>query len=336
MDSRKLFEEYENAVYKVKDYDDGELPNPPETARWISRTTKAELKHIVEMPDPDQPGRNQILSLDDWGDKVKGHASDTDFKNYAVVLRHEIDGEGFTLRNQLELQSQTLRKYFKTLGRQFRHMNVDADPIEILSPFSPLFFLRHELENQEKRENGSALGQEIKLLLDFIGSRDGLGDIVKRYQDLVPHNRISFNMLWCLYPPLELVYHHERDIEQCLLVEYAELVILSGRYMAQFHLVGGVHDGKRFGVSRQILSLPMFAGTVEINPHNLPIIPMRLLKDNERKKIRERLIKRGKYYIQLQTQKYSYLSYYGQCWRPQTTESKISLRSEEMEIEVSC
>jgi len=332
MESQASFKDYESVILGSAP-DASQINGSSEQEKSDTKITKVHLKHIVEIPHPENPSRTKLLSIEDYHEASESTSAD-EFSEFAVLLRHQIDLEGLTLRYQLEIQSKSLRDYLKGCGRQFRNMNVDANPIKISHPFFPLFFLREKFAETAKDENGSALGREIQLLLDFIKSSDGLADVVRKYDDLVPHSKISFDMLWSLYAPNEVVYHHEGNIEQCFLVEHVELAIKEGRYIGMFHLVGGGHDGTRFGLFRTTLGVPVFSGVVGITIRNLPIIPMRLIDATERDAIQARLVKRGKDYIMLQTQKFKYLAYSGECWTPQIAERKMALRSEQMTIEV--
>jgi hypothetical protein len=319
------------------------LERPKEHAGGASEpapkaTQPSTLKWIVEFPHPTLYGKTKVLSLDDYRRQDRLGSSDQEFDDYPILLRHALNESGETNKYQLELQSKELKDYFGSIAKPYRQINVDADPIVIARPFRPLFFLRDTMKQKaESNETSPELKQHINAVLDFINSKEGLHDVVKKYEDQVPHKKISFDMLWALYPPHELVYHHESksELEQCFLIEdvWLKKANLTMEYV--FDVIGGGHDGKVFGLYREELILPRFIGTVDINTENLPIIPMKLLEPEKRSEIRSRLIQRGMEYVALSTSKFSYKQFQGRFWAPHAEESKMSLQTDDMSVAVS-
>lgn len=331
MNSSQLFKDYQASLFHPtalkalgkQSKDTTVSSNPSKTVGF---------KHLVELPDLERPGKTRVVSIKEY---ESGKLDNTDVEA-AVILRHEYSTRGDPLRNQLEIHSEVLRDYIRTLGRQFRHLNVDANPIVISYPFDSLFFLKERFEENLKAEQAGNLADEIRILLDFIESKNGLADSIKQYHDLVPNGRITWFMLWSIYPPLELVYHREGAVEQCFLVEYTVYTRSGGQLVARLNLVGGGHNGKEFGIYRRTLSVPRFSGEVQISTKNLPIIPMRFIEEKERKEIEQRLKARGQDYISYQTCRSSYKQFQGKWWARAhaTEEEQMALESDDLEIEV--
>lgn len=330
----------------LNDYDQLGLLSKSNPAA-VQNDTKSEIEEqrppslirLIEFPHPYRYGQTQTLPIDLYERQNKDEAAESEYKSHSILVRRVISELGLLKKLQIEIQSQGLRDIFKRVGRPYRDLNVESNPITISRPFHSLFFLREELRKEEENDQVSPrTKKEIRLLLDFIETKECLHDIITKFQNVVPSKRISFDLLWSLFPPNELVFFHDDYVEQCFIVEscnpIVEGMVLAG---ATFNLIYAKHDGTRFGLRRQNLVLPAFVGIVDIVPENLPIIPLRFLSQEEQEKTRGRLVSRGKAYCELQAAKFTMRHHDGVMWseKGSFTESKISFGEDKMTIDVS-
>ena len=157
-----------------------------------------------------------------------------------------------------------MRKVFRDIAYPYRELNLYAERIVIRRPFRCLFFLRDELKKQgESQNNLERTRDELKLLLNFIESKDGLKDTMKEFETLIPKRKITFNLLWTIFPPYAEVYHQTDHTKQLFLTEFTEFVHLPEPALA-FSFFTSAHDGRMFGIQRIRFKIPAFRGTLNI------------------------------------------------------------------------
>src|SRR5436190_513513 len=240
----------------TSDDDDDDDDDAQESA---TKTQQAGLIHLIEFPHPYRIGQTQTLPVDIY-DSQKDNPTDDQYKEYAIVVRRVVTSQQKLKKFQIELRSRELREVFKEYGRNFADINVDDNPIVISRPFHPLFFLREELQRTASDPKRSARTRShIRCLLDFVGSKECLYETITRFESLVPSKKISFDMLWSLFPPNELAFYHDDNIRQCFLVESC-YPVMEGFVVtaALFNLVSACHEGTRFGLERRQFILPVF------------------------------------------------------------------------------
>lgn len=192
-----------------------------------------------------------------------------------------------------------------------------------------MFFLRDKLKGlSDSDEVPFRTREEVQLIVDFIHSKEGLKDTLSRYQELVPCpiRKMTFDMLWTLFPPHELVYCPSpsfETMERCYRIEYTAPAIGVEGPLLFVSLVYGNRDGKKFGIMRHKVHLQEFYGVVDITKANLPLIPFNFLTDLEQMEIRSRVIERGKKLVELQSKKFSFMAYKGPLWLSRSDDEKL-------------
>jgi hypothetical protein len=310
----------------------------------VTSPTKAlplELKYVVQFPD--LRGETKVVAMQTYEGRQKYKERDKAYKDFPILHRRKYDTWGDLKSVQLEIQSPLLQEVFKRMGVRFRELNLMSKPIVIPHPYRSLFFLRDDLMKLSKAtETPGRTKQEVELLLRFIESEDGLKNTIKKHRELVLEakapGKITFELLWTLFPPHQVVYVNTEDIERCYIVEYtSEDEQGDGTRLLSCQVFGGQHNGSRFGIMKENISIPFFPGTVDIHPRNLPLLPLKTFSDLEQLQIRERLIQRGRKYNDLQGAKFSHQSLGpGKIWIDEQEGRKIllSIGERQMSLQV--
>jgi len=176
-------------------------------ASKIEANEPPEFRHLVEFPDPIRYDKWQVLSVENYEKREDG--VNEKYKGCSLILRQKINTWGMIEKYQLEIQSKFLRAVFKKRAKHYREMSVESNPIIITRPFRPLFFLRDALREEANAAKLLREKEELELLLQFIHSKQCLADVISKHEGLVPQKKISFDILWTLFPPHELVYYHD-------------------------------------------------------------------------------------------------------------------------------
>lgn len=300
-------------------------------------SVQPELKHLVETPDPNRYGKWVVIPIETF----KGGPSKAEdkYEDCSIIFRQKIDSSEVIVKEQLEVQSEGLRSFFNKHGRNHRDLSVQSNPIIIRKPYISLFFLRENIRTEILTSKDEIFSKELQLLVDFMQSRNGLKDVLEKYGTLVDHDKVSFDILWTLFPPLEIVLYHDDEsrVEQMYAVESVYRTVVDGRWAMAFELLRYHHNGMTGGICREKLITSFFLGSVDIITQNLPIIPLKYLKKANQEKLKSSFIARGKRYIDIQSQKFSLWEYHDILWYVPhaTVEGRISFGEDRIKIQVS-
>lgn len=308
----------DNGVVPVTDGNESTVTDTNRTQKtWIP-----ELMKIIQFKDL----RNNVRVVPAENFKAQKRRSDKEldgpYKNRSIVLR-KILGVDLGLRDyRLEIQSESLRKLFKEIGRPYRELNLEAVPILIRHPFRCLFFLRDKIkELSADPETPLATRAELVELLSFINSEPALQNLIAMYDEMVPRRKITPALKWTLFRPHEWIYiryrvnnYTEHIAEHCGVVSRIETTFNSttGRKAYKIVYVTGHHDGSKYGLRESFTMLESDSQELlDISTDNLNTIPMRFIPEEERENIRLRLIKRGKRYVHLSEIPFRMMHYNG-------------------------
>lgn len=287
-----------------------------------------DLKKVVQFSDGE--GKKRVIGLETYKFKtyrsrytqVLAEAEEKPFRDYAILLKAEVNDNpqgGIKADFTLEIQSDGLKNIFRTIAKRYRELTLDTgeEPIVIEYPFRCLFFLRTRLrELQHDPATASSTRRELANLVDFIHAPIGHDKIIETYNSLVPHGKITFPMVWTLFPPYEpvLAIHPGLALEKssCFLVESVAFSQEKNEPCWEIQALFGYHDGSRFYLKSETKTIKWFDGVKDIhNDHHLHLLPLSLIEENRRAEIREALIRRGKLYVDYCTRDFSFMHYTG-------------------------
>ncbi|KAK3323132.1 hypothetical protein B0T19DRAFT_198482 [Cercophora scortea] len=268
-----------------------------------------ELARILELPRSSGYG-TRTVKLDSFDEHVDLNDGDEEeFSNYAILMRREINQYGRPRRIQLEIQSPRLRAIFRDKAQRFRDINTEVSPIVIPAPYHVLFFLYKQLHDlSENKDTNDLTRAELKLLVQYIRSRECLGVVFDKWETLVPLGKVSFDILWTLFPPYKMLYFHRDEEEGCYLLEYCQPALTAeGGIQGLFNVVRGAYDNGHFGLERLEISIPGFQGIRSITTADLEIIPFEHLPTEDQQVVKKRLIQQTREWLRLQRAPYTYL-----------------------------
>jgi hypothetical protein len=309
----------------------------PEDDKSTSEPTwKPELKRLVELTD--EHGEHEVVALENFkpldsmlaqgqGQKEKeSEPGNRLYSDSAILLRAHVRRSpargGAVLSSvgwQLEIQSENLRRLFKTHAWRHKELNLDASPIIVEYPFTCLFFLRDKLR-QLSQDDTTPLEtrDELRPLLRFMEEPLGSQRHIEEYDDLVlKQHQINFPLLWSIFPPYSPVVMGDPADKLVMTSGYLLESITLERSWNSLHpfwnlsLLHGHHDGAEFSICRTTRRIPFFSGNKDISLHDLPVIPLHLIEERERQKVWDTLVERGKKYVRYCEADTSFLHYKG-------------------------
>ncbi|KAE8449801.1 hypothetical protein EG329_007277 [Mollisiaceae sp. DMI_Dod_QoI] len=219
-------------------------------------------------------------------------------RKYALVVRKEFDDNNQYLETLVEIRGDSLKDFLAGLFHGAEGLRLNETPP--LMKHSLLFHaapeLRKRLEKEEASENKDGfLIFDIKAALQLVS--EDFADVQQSLTSLISKGEITFNELWAIFPPNELVYTLDALSEPHLL-RATDHEVREGFARGKFLWIGGRcidDDGKSLGwAETRDLEIPMFSGAKAIA--DLPVFPLRFHPDG---KMREKLIERGRRRLQL-------------------------------------
>jgi hypothetical protein len=210
----------------------------------------------------------------------------TDKKIGIVFDRHP------TLRtSHIKIQSPILCNILEPLLRPY-DLNFMDGCVNILAPFEPLFFTRHDIHRKSLLySEGTEEREHLDLLINDVLQKD-LWQLIKEAEDLENENKTTWNLLWTLFPRGSIVIAKEHDgyeqAYQILDTEYkdeADSPLFYDIRCQSIHF-----NGLQFGFQERYRTIPHFTGKKCIT--DLDVYPLRLAKQSEY--LRKTLLERGK------------------------------------------
>lgn len=319
--SFKLAAEYERVLQAAKPprrkleepgkVEDSTTDRANQSSGLDDRPSICQVKKLIEYPQSRYSAETHI-AVEEGYRRRKRNGLDRPFQEFAIILRKNLDYDHRLVSVELEIQSAKLCDLLQRLGRSVRGLvNLDAYPMVFQKPFRSLMFVKDELIHFIERDSDdNGLKDEVALLLEFIKSSEGIQSSIRAYDEQIRNGKVSFGLLWALFPPETTVYFNDDTSEYCGVVQNAN-------YLGQdfrITVVVGHHSGTEFGLIARSYNIQSFPGLYEINTKNIAVIPLSSLPDQHIGNIRQRLIERGKRYCQLQSENMTHLAYKGPLW----------------------
>ena len=143
-------------------------------------------------------------------------------------------------------------------------------------------------------------------------------------QSLTALQSITFDLLWALFPPNTLVFHHHQYTEQERILQVRSFDVGQREDRSVYANVTCdivVDDGNAFGIAQESVEIDMFKGTRKI--YELAAFPLRFYRDQDA--LRERALQRGRKFATLIGHTYGEIS--GPALREvEIAENKIQFR----------
>ena len=281
---------------------------------------KPELKKVVQVYD--ENGTEYIVGAENFVPKRPQKPETTtqqetpenrSFGDSAMLLKAIIKqndhGEPTDVQVRLEIQSARLRKLFQLHARHYTELYLMANPIVVEFPFRCLFFLRHKFQEliAEAEATPDNTREELKILVGFIEETPGIRQQIDYFDNVVKkRNQVTFEMLWLIFSPgtLVVVADSEESHSTGGRGYLVESIVADSYYHGDGHedswrlnLLHGYHDGESFSIRRTARMIHRFHGRKKISFRDLKVVPLHVMQKAEKEELRQRLIERGKRYV---------------------------------------
>jgi hypothetical protein len=219
----------------------------------------------------------------------------------------------------IKVQSPIILEHLRTITVEDPSVTFKEKSVEIHHPFQSLYFawdkimMAHRLSIEDDPEESGHLA----VLCQFMENE--LGEIFSNVRDLRSEGRMSYDLLWALYPRGSYFLSTHNGYQQVY------RVLSFGRQSSEYKNFPDPHnmwalrcefvqfDGYEYGYSEITLSIPFFHDTKYIM--NLIACPWSYVQDHEA--LRIRLIQRGRNVLEYQG--YQYKFYDGVALLPEAT-----------------
>ncbi|KAL8787731.1 MAG: hypothetical protein Q9213_002051 [Squamulea squamosa] len=214
---------------------------------------------------------------------------------YALVIRYArcYDGRrNFTL-SSIVVQSPLLKKVLGWVLKDYPRMAPELDRLELVCPFRPFVHRWQRLINALEWEQDPETKSHIQLFYDALKTELDL--TLKTRNDFIDHKTITFNALWMIFSPGDIICTTYHNREVC--ARFIDSVIDSGRHEDLYRLeCEMIHsDGTSFGWGPHSFGIPEFAGLKKI--YELPVYPLNFHRHVD--KITRKLVNNGQAYERL-------------------------------------
>lgn len=265
--------------------------------------SKVAIKALVERPNKDS-GEKEIIEKDKYFTPEK----DTKFADHALVTKQIYDADRKLEKITVEINSLHIRRALKKVVNYYPSESLKFDPPEDVifeKPYALLHHHRAELTEyaseavDSAHQDASAIKSHVSLLLNFLDTE--IGDDGPALRKLTDSGLITFDLLWAIFKPGDLLFASEYGnprIYRCRKAGYSEDK-RNGRYFdVTCEFTHG--DGVKFGtatVSIRLWQNELFVGKGNTAIDRLPLFPLHFMKEPEA--LKEQLRERGLRYLDI-------------------------------------
>lgn len=226
-------------------------------------------------------------------------------RKYALIIKRNISSKGMVASIRVEINSQSLSRVLQDVFPDAESLGLDKEKAvvacETLWHARPA--LRKRLDQElakEDRVRNEVIISDIEATLDFV--QEEYASTTSQLTALLDKGLISYDLLWCLFPPRVEVYTdvntlHEPQVLRCESYSYEEDERTHEKWFAvKCQCIN--HDSEDFGWSRQTLKIPAFQGAT----HLKSLLAYPLAYHPDEMDVRARLHARGKTFVGLLAQ----------------------------------
>jgi len=238
-----------------------------------TETPKVEPVDITQKKDKYRHRQHAMLT----GARYQARHFGDEFEEYAIVHRRSIDTEE-NITITLEVRSTIIRKALQLVLGDYPQFNLRSNPIVMKKPYVPLFHYRKEIREYTDRKDLSEKEKMHMLVLIKFMDRN-FQDEEEEYNRLVPFGVISYDLLWTLLHPGQIVIKESDKLSECFKVVSFDCVG-GDSPMLSILATSWNYDGAKFGHADEYLSMDSFSRTRKID--SLEVWPLNVeVGDNE-------------------------------------------------------
>lgn len=238
-----------------------------------------------------------------WGDRStitltadihKAKGEKQRYQEYAIILRRLRDADNVPKSTRLEIRSPIIRAGLQEVLGDYSTISMDSDPIILDKPYAPLFHYRKELREYAASEDRTEEEKShMDVLVQFM--KKYLYEIERTYERLLPSKLTTYNLLWTLFRPEEVVIARRDHFVEAYVVDSCSVTDVGkeGETFMLLNLVGRHWDynGTRFGPVTAPINIGHFLVTKKIR--DLDVYPIAYHEEADGGDLREKLIARG-------------------------------------------
>ncbi|KAI1751998.1 P-loop containing nucleoside triphosphate hydrolase protein [Xylaria castorea] len=230
--------------------------------------------------------------VDEYPDDVK-KVDATENLSHALIIRNKKSHGGSKPLevSEIVIQSPFLKQFLRDA---IPKLDFHIENIVLKRPFKDAFHHWTDLKEVASQTTDAKALDHIKLLLNVL--RRELKETAKQSSELLSKSLMTFDYLWTLFKPGELVFGGNANSSQMYRLEKTEYDTDSkGNPVFDLRCSVVDWDGESFGRQQSWKRIPSFGGLVKIT--SLLFYPERFLED--RAGVRDRLLTRGNIFSSL-------------------------------------
>jgi hypothetical protein len=268
------------------------------SATMKTRGMDCSIKNVYEGPSKCRCCTNWIEAFPD--DAKESVEETEDSQRHALVVRNrKSHGSKRSMEiDSIVIQSPVLKSILENVFSGYPGVTPGLANLTFSAPFTPFFYRQNELEQATKQQGDQLTSDHLNLLYTTIAAE--LMDTFRAQKDFVSHGVITFEYIWTLFKPGNLVYSkvggqkrvfrttNEPRLDPCLQDHW----IIPCEYVDW--------DGEAFGLESVSLSIQSFTGTkaiLQLEAYPLEFHPTPT-------ELKERLVTRGQKFESLKGQHY--------------------------------
>jgi hypothetical protein len=256
-------------------------------------------------------------TIHNWKIKESAEDDDSEFAEYAFLVRRCFDWENKYSRTEVDIKSKQLRAVLAEVMKECKSVSLEAEE-PIVDPNTLFLYLeslrtyykktlKAQIKAEKKRKVIKKLEKQrslCKTLVKYLD--DDYADIKRTLYPLIAAGNITFDLLWALYHPNDIAvtscYGHW-DEPRCFKIDYAmknssmmrgEWYCVEGKYME--------YDGKNFGFGNFEANVEAFKGPRKIT--SLQCYPLKYHRDPSG--VKKQIIERGRQFVSLEGMQYRF------------------------------
>jgi hypothetical protein len=270
--------------------DDSEIIPLPGGSDPASEGRRCLVKNLYQGPPSLHGG---ITWVDEYPDDLaKKPAESGETQSYALIIRHQRardNSKKLLVMHSIVVQSPFLKSALKSVFKGYPGITTELRRLEFSAPFQPFIHRWSDLEKATKDENDPETKEHLELFLQNM--RGELKDIIAAKEDLLSHKVITFELVWTIFNPGDIIFGLENGQECCFCLRYGANDNIG--YAIECENVDW--NGTEFGRSIQGHHISFFEGTKLIT--QLEVFPLQFHPNKEQ--VKEKLISRGKKFQKL-------------------------------------
>ena len=284
------------------------------TAKGKKKSSKAKKADASSFQRVDQLWDSKIH---DYKLKESAGAIDTEFAEYAFLVRRRFDWENKYLFTVVDIKSKHLRSALAEVMKDCKSVSLEAEEPTI-DPNTLFLYLEElrkyykktlpkQIKKAKKKDERKKLEQQrkmCKLLVKYID--EDFADTKKTLYPLLEAGNITFDLLWALFKPNEIAItscYGSWEEPRCFKVDYANKFSTLAR--GEYYCIEGSYmeyDGKNFGMGDFEVEIDGFKGPRKIN--SLATYPLKYHKDEAG--VKKQILERGKRFVETEGQNYRF------------------------------